>query len=416
MTEEVIEDCLICLEPMTRRVLLPCGHSPACLRCFITFNQCYGKRMCPFCQREISDDPIVTDSPVNMSYTTELFLDYKHDHEFHVFYKNPAVIDELKQYSKFKCQTCGFNARNFNTLSNHLKAHKLNTCKICHTANRFLPSQTPTYTQPEFKKHLKQHPKCPVCPFIAFDQSGLSEHMRENHFRCDICAEQGKILWFENLDLIQVHFHTEHFACTDPMCVQQGFIVFATEVELQMHRMNVHDDKTPIHLDFKEEKPKREPDYRAEHKKRIQAAKKKLGNSLRNHLQNDNDKCQKVFNLLDKLQTKKISVHNFLKQFHAICGESADILFCDVVAAIGSAPIRSELVKARTGIRPCRLPNSYSLPMMEHKNDFPSIENEAQQRPPPPPPAQPEQKSIPKPKPQQQGPKKKPKKVIITSF
>ena len=441
--DDVIEDCLICLEPLTRRVLLPCGHSPACLRCFVTYNLCYGKRICPFCQREINDDPIITDSSANSTYGLELFKGYKHDTNFHFYFKDPAVIEELKSYQKFKCPKCGETLKNFKVLTQHLKSHKMTTCKICYNAKRFLPSQTPVFAQNEIKKHLKQHPKCPVCPFTAFDQSQLNEHMRENHFRCEICAEQGKILWFENLELLQVHLHSQHYACEDPLCVEQGFIAFATEFELQMHQINVHGAKIPLTLDFKEEAQQKEPDFRNEHRKRINQAKKKLGQVLKSTLQNETD-SQSVFTLIQNLQNQKVSVHKFLKELNKICGESTDGLFCDVVAAIGNPRIRASVVKARQGIRPCRVPNSYSMPHMSQ--NYPTIDSENQQKTetqhktcssnddsdegkkgknekvqskkskrgnddddnnnnrPPPPPAQPP------------GGKKKQKKIIITSF
>lgn len=84
-----------------------------------------------------------------------------------------------------------------------------------------------------------------------------------------------KILWFANLDLLQVHLHENHFACEDPNCIQQGFIAFATEFELQMHQIQVHGAKIPLTIDFKEDNDqKKMPDYREEHRKRIFLAKK----------------------------------------------------------------------------------------------------------------------------------------------
>lgn len=439
--EDKIEDCLICLESLTRRVLLPCGHSPACLRCFVTYNLCYGKRICPFCQREINDDPIITDSPVSSTYALELLKDYKHDTTFHFYYKDPAVINELQSYQKYKCPKCGSIEKNFNNLTHHLKSHRLTTCKICYNSKRFLPSQTPVFDQNEIKKHVKHHPRCPVCPFIAFDTAQLNEHMRENHFRCEICAQEGKILWFESIELLQVHLHSEHYACEDPLCVQQGFIAFATEFELQMHQINVHGAKIPLTLDFREEEQKKQPDYKNEHRKRLNQAKKKLGQVLKNTLHNEEAE-RSVFDLIQNVQNSKISVHGFLRQLDEICDEHADGIFCDVVAAIGNPRIRASIVKARQGIRPCRVPNSFSMPKMA--NNYPTFssdnQNETRQktasndnnnsnddsddrirpkrfknndddddelprRKPPPPP-----------QPQRTGGKKKQKKIIITSF
>ena len=370
-TPDIIEDCLICLEPLTKRLLLPCNHSPTCVKCFITYNSCYGKRICPFCQREVNSDPIVTDSLSNSTYEEELQKGYKHDNQFHIFYKDQSVIDELKSFQQYQCKKCNETFKNFYLLNKHLKTHKMTTCKICHNSKRFLPSQTPQFTQNEIKRHLHQHPKCPVCPFTAFDQCQLNEHMRENHFRCEICADQGKILWFPNLDLLQVHLHTHHYACEDPMCVQQGVIAFATEFELQMHQIKVHGAKIPLTVDFKDnEAEQNEVDYKSEHRRRITLAKKKLGQTLRNVLHNQKD-VQSVFDSLQDLQTQKISVKQFLTQLNQVCQKSTDAVFCDVVAAIGNARIRASVIKERQGINQNNDQNC-------HKQNYPTINTNAE--------------------------------------
>lgn len=414
MSEETIEDCLICLEPMKQRVLLPCGHSPACLRCFVTYNQCYGKRICPFCQREITaGDPIIIDSPVTMNYADELKKNYQHDDEFHFYYKNPKAIKELKSFQIYKCKNCGYVGKNYGALHQHLKrSHQQFICKICHNANRFLPSEIPSYSHNEFQKHMKQHPTCPVCPFIAFDHSQLTEHMRDNHFRCDICADQGNILWFATLDLIQVHFHTCHFACEDPMCVQQGFIVFATEFELQMHRSTVHGDKSPIILDFNQPPPAPKPDYKNEHKQRVIQANKKLRKALQAALNKNEEKIQQIFQLITQVQNKQVSVHNFLQQISDICEDASDGLFCNIVAAIGNPHIRACVVKAHQGIRPCKLPISQPVP--QANNAFPAIAHIEQTTPAENPSK--DSTSSSNQQPRKTGGKKKQKRTILVEF
>lgn len=371
-TTETIEDCLICLEPLKRRVLLPCNHSPTCIKCFITYNMCYGKRICPFCQSEINSDPIITDSIIDTTYDQELKdKAYKHDDQYHVYYQDQSVIDELHSYQRYKCQRCGELFQKYFQLTQHLKTHKMTTCKICHHSHRFLPSQTPEFSHNSIKKHIKQHPNCPVCSFTAFDQSQLNEHMRENHFRCEICAEQGKILWFENLDLLQIHLHTNHFTCDHPQCVQQGFIAFATEFELQMHQIQVHGAKIHLTIDFKDDVDgKKVTDYRDEHRQRIFLAKKKLGQTLRNVFRNEN-LIQSVFDMLHNVQNQKMSVHQFIQQLNKTCGNKTDAVFCDVVAAISNPRVRANVIKERQGL------NRISSPKIsrEMNQNFPTIIN-----------------------------------------
>lgn len=410
-TDAEPNECIICLEPIKKRVLLPCNHSPCCLRCFLTQRTCYNKLQCPFCQKEINRDPIITDTAEITQYKIECLKKYQLYKKYHVFYNDPSTIQEIELYHQFKCRECNGNFQRFRQFFDHLRnKHHLTTCEICCKEKRTLPAEVVSYTAKDLKKHLKQHPKCSVCPFIAFDYAALTEHMRENHFRCDICAANNRIIWFPTIETIQVHFHEEHYACDNPMCIQQGFIVFATPTELQLHKIQVHGENIVATLDFRGVPEEEHVNYRKEAQKRQNTAKKKLRSQIKEVLNNDENKEKQFFDALKRLELKKMSAPQFLKLCSNLFRENNDRLFTSIAAAISAPAVRANLVKVRSGIRPCRLPSSTSMPTME---DFPQMDDE-----PPPPPTieqQVEAHPPPHPLPKPQS-RKKGKRIVLTSY
>ena len=402
--------CLICLEDISQPLLLPCNHSDVCLRCFMTMTHCYGVRTCPCCQAEVTEDPIIAESLCPADYRLELFKNYTHDTTFGFFYKDPAVLEQLKALMAFHCGICGQAFAAFKQFAAHASgAHHQRVCKICSRAKRALPSQVEAFNATQFKKHMKRHPVCPCCKFVAFDDTMLAEHVRENHFRCDVCAAEGKVLWFADVDLLRVHYHECHYACEDPMCVEQGFIVFATPMELQLHRAQVHGDTSPVYVDFKGSAPDvKEED---EHRERVAKARKSLGSMIKSNFPGDKSKNGEVFSLLDAYQRRKMSPMKFLQKLSEVCGDKADYMFCSIVAAIHDPGLRGQLVRERSGIRPCRIPGKSRAKPLNIGEDFPEL-GAAPPAPEPPVAAQ----QAPPQNPQGGRKKGKQKRIVIASF
>lgn len=321
----------------------------------MTMSSCYSVRMCPFCQAEVTEDPIITDTADPIDYKIERLKPYKHDPENQVYYMDEEVHSQVLGFNKFQCQKCHDKFNTFKQFSKHLfAAHHRKVCKICHKAGRVLPSQVESYTAKECTEHMKRHPACLVCPFVAFDQSMLADHMRENHFRCEVCATAGEVKWFADSDVLRVHFNECHYACQDPMCVEHGFIVFATPMELQLHMISVHGDRTPVMMDFKEEE--KPIDFEKEHMERIKQARKALSTLIKSIWKGDNDKVSQILNLVDQVRKARMPPKVFLKKLSGICNKRTDSLFCAVVAAIDDPAIRAAIVRERSGFRPCSVP------------------------------------------------------------
>lgn len=330
-------DCPICLQKIQTHVLLPCNHS-ICLNCYGAMTYIYSEHFCPICQKDYSDFPIISQSKLKNSYSVEI-LRFQKDAKRGVYYDTQETLDSIAELKMYHCQKCGKDFEKLRIFSNHIhKEHNSELCKICKKSNRFLPSKLQIYSRGELKKHMKIHPKCTLCEFIGFDDHELSEHMLDNHYRCDICAQNNVIVWFKDAELYQVHLHEKHYACEDPVCVSQGFIAFATPMELQLHRMNVHGDKSPATIDFmsinqvKEEKKQIQIE-KMDKQKRHKEALQKLKNSLKRQIKNQEVE-DRILNALSDLNQGKIEPKEFLDIYNKESGKFSDNLFCDVMACI----------------------------------------------------------------------------------
>lgn len=390
-------DCIICGDLITTRILLPCNHSSFCIKCYYTLLNCYNESKCPFCQKEVTSDPICSSKQDLEQYNVEILKHYQHDINHHVYFDNNSIIRQIASFKRITCPDCKSISMNFGSLENHVKKeHNKNVCRICFDSQRFLPSEISSYTNEEFNIHKKLHPECTCCKTIAFDQDSLSKHMRENHFRCEICAKAGKILWFENIDLIQVHFHEYHYACENPLCVMQGFIVFATKAELLLHKVNVHDADPSILVEDIDNKPKMEieVDEGPNRHERHRESKKRLFSNLKKEFNGNVRKCLDFQDLIYRVDNEMIPVEIFCQRIREFATQIVcDKLFPDIVASITHPDIRKEVVKKYQGVE--------STNLSKIDDEFPSFETAAKPEAPKPAPHKP-QKS-----------KKKAKKIVL---
>lgn len=341
-------ECVICLDQITDPVLLPCGHTVTCLHCYIAMSMCYNRRICAFCQADVTEDPIIADSIAPSDYRIELLKPYTHDPHYHLYYSSPDIRRQLDAFFKFTCKQCPFTCNTSRQFGGHARgAHHMKTCDICERQGHSLPCDAAMYTDAQLKSHQKQHPRCTLCRFVAFDAAVLTDHMRQDHARCDLCAHAGKILWFTTIDLLQAHMRAAHFVCEDEACACPVAVAFSSRLELQLHRATVHGDTGPILLDF--EAPAEEPDWAAERAARVKSAKKRLRESVRKAFAGDEAREREVFAAIDALERQRCGVPAFLARTGRALGTQLDSVFCEVAAAIRVPALRAEVVRAKTG-------------------------------------------------------------------
>lgn len=420
MTSPAIPECDLCSEPIKIRVLLPCNHNNICLQCFIRFNRNYGGNHCYFCQKPIepSQEPVaVTD--MSLDYESARKLKPKFNSQFNLYYTDDIALDALKQLYEFQCPECKMVLQNIDLFASHMKSHHMNVCCICFNSGRYPPEACPIFQRAAYYEHLKQHPRCICCNQVCFDAMTLANHMREKHVRCELCAKQNNVLWFNNsADLIE-HNEKQHFVCHHPECSSENLIAFLTRGELLMHLQKVHgerDVEIDITRDFNDNHVQQPDDSR----ERMIQLNKKLMNRLNDCFKNSPESIKRLRIYAKKLIENKIDCEEFYKNFSEICGDQKNLVFCDMVASMPDPRKRAELFRIHNGIATLehsRLPpkskSINALNKVEKKSHIPTSHSQEQ------PPEEPPKREEP---PQQTagngggGRKKKGKKIVISMF
>jgi len=85
------------------------------------------------------------------------------------------------------------------------------------------------------------HPNCEFCHKRFYDKYGLFMHLQKDHFQCHLCEKRGILYqYFSDYGALHHHFKFSHFACEDPQCVEQKYIVFGDEFSLIAHHNQHH--------------------------------------------------------------------------------------------------------------------------------------------------------------------------------
>lgn len=154
-------------------------------------------------------------------------------------------------------------------LRNHIKkTHSgLLLCDLCVSFKKVFVHESTLYTSESLKIHNKSgdkddpsfrgHPDCGFCSIRFYDSDALYDHCRQKHEKCFLCERQGiRDQYFVNYNILEKHFHSGHFPCVEAECLEQKFVVFASDMDLQGHFLEKHaDSKTKsrgrqINIDF----------------------------------------------------------------------------------------------------------------------------------------------------------------------
>lgn len=352
--EESYTECVLCAEPMEQNVLLPCGHSPMCMKCYLTLQKCYKQNQCPICQHEITPGPIITHKSISTDYNEEVKKDLTFNEELKFYYSEDDIKQEMESYLKYQCPECGEYFTNKKQFQNHLRDHNLVICNSCSRSGRFLNIDTPIYNKAEIKIHNKQHPHCLVCPFIAFDAHELGVHMNDCHLRCNLCAKQDKILWFATLEDLLKHNREYHYICEHADCINQPNNAYNDSLELQFHQLAVHKTKITStvvptkQMDFQHETDQQ---LRREANQRHMEACKRLALKANQEFHGNKRRVGSLLTNIDNLDNRSISPEDFMKSYHKICGKLAEVLFCDTMSAVGDPDMRAVLMRLMGGYR-----------------------------------------------------------------
>ena len=340
-------DCSLCAERIEMRVILPCNHSDICLGCYVRLVKCYRSTLCHFCQKPISQDPVVVCGPA-IPYETARARNPKHLDTFNLFYFDDVVPQFLSRLNIFTCPDCGMTFTALDIFAMHLRTESHSVCCICFDTGRFLPSDAPVFRRNEYHRHLKQHPRCPCCHYVGFDEATLAQHMIERHYRCDICAANNKIVWLKTPELLVAHHEQNHFVCHHPECSTEHLIAFGTKGELLLHLQSVHrerDHAIDLTVDFANRD--REAEEEAERaRERVRELNRRFVQKLERVFQGNKRKIDDLKKEAQAMITGRIDPAEFYRRFNRICGKrKGSQVFTDMVAILPDPRRRAELLR-----------------------------------------------------------------------
>lgn len=87
---------------------------------------------------------------------------------------------------------------------------------------------------------ITYHPECNFCKKSFYNLEEFNIHLRDKHYKCDVCGEDHKYLFYKDYDQLRMHSERSHFKCNDVECKEGKFIYFRTREELTEHIEVIH--------------------------------------------------------------------------------------------------------------------------------------------------------------------------------
>ncbi|KDO32748.1 hypothetical protein SPRG_02446 [Saprolegnia parasitica CBS 223.65] len=257
--------CLVCchsIDNVTRfQTVGQCNHTGCCSLCVLRMRQILKNNHCSLCKTEMARVICVSDE----NTTFESFQDWGDNiGPTHVFDEASAMYFLKDNYKAVvamrsfacpipKCPEKAKSFANYGALKNHLstKHGGQSFCDICVEHNNLFIQEQTLFSREGLKKHTMKgnpeqgflgHPKCDFCGQKYYSNQELYEHLRKNHFECEICLHGHGIenRYYKDYNDLEKHFRAEHFLCEEHSCLQKKFVVFKDHLQFQSHMANEH--------------------------------------------------------------------------------------------------------------------------------------------------------------------------------
>lgn len=243
------KQCLICAEKIKYSALSPCNHT-TCHKCTFRQRALYEKKACLVCRSE--NDTLIFTEQLGKEYdnfnTSNLHI--KND-KYGIYFTSQNAHDDTMNMLSFRCQICKETCSDLKQLTEHIRSHDKYICTICSNNKKAFPFELKVYTLRQLQNHQMRgdekgfpgHPLCAFCKGRRFySDDELNVHLRQDHERCHVCDELQPLepRFFKNYPDLEAHFKAEHHCCGFPECLEQKFVVFPDEMELQLHMAKVH--------------------------------------------------------------------------------------------------------------------------------------------------------------------------------
>ncbi|KAE8908467.1 hypothetical protein PF005_g17659 [Phytophthora fragariae] len=228
-----------------------CNHPGCCSICALRLRQLLGQTSCVMCKTDMPR--VVCLQRADQSF--ESFQDWGDNiGPAHVFDEASAMFflkeDYAQRIRKLRdplCKKCGKKFATVAALKTHvLDVHQLQYCGICLEHKKVFLEELELFSKDGLKRHnttgkphegFMGHPRCDFCFSRFYSTTELYDHLRKNHFECDICLYQLHVQnrYYKDYNDLQNHFRADHFLCEERECLAKKFVVFKSHLDLQGH-------------------------------------------------------------------------------------------------------------------------------------------------------------------------------------
>ncbi|ELU44184.1 cytoplasmic protein [Rhizoctonia solani AG-1 IA] len=244
--------CWICAEPVKFYALSECNHR-TCHVCALRLRALYKRTDCTFLSVIFT-----TSATKGYSDFTPNDIPFS-DPKLQISFETKEMMEDTMILLRFNCPDadCDVIAQGWGDLKWHVKEkHDSILCDLCIRHKKIFAHEHTLYSPVTFSLHMPSvhtrrfsaqekanaslpdivHPMCQFCRECSFGDDELFAHLREHHEECFVCN-------FRNYEQLEQHFKERHYPCTHPTCLEQKFVVFATQLDLQGHQVDVHGEQ-----------------------------------------------------------------------------------------------------------------------------------------------------------------------------
>ncbi|RDA86301.1 hypothetical protein CP532_5675 [Ophiocordyceps camponoti-leonardi (nom. inval.)] len=252
------EICFICANPVAYYSITPCNHT-TCHICGLRMRALYKTMDCAIC-RTLAPFVIFTDDP------DKRFEDYSDaeitttDSNVGIKYSKEDIVGDTVLLLRYNCPdaSCDFAGLGWPDLHRHVKsAHGKRMCDLCTRNKKVFTHEHDLFSDADVDKHMRRgddkpgavdqtgfkgHPLCEFCTQRFYDDDKLYEHCRAKHERCFLCDRSNtqKPHYYRDYNALEQHFRRDHFLCPKKECLDNKFVVFESQMDLQAHAISVH--------------------------------------------------------------------------------------------------------------------------------------------------------------------------------
>ncbi|KAG8995276.1 hypothetical protein FRB93_001170 [Tulasnella sp. JGI-2019a] len=258
--------CWICTEKIKYFSFSECNHI-TCHICALRMRALYKREICTFCKLPQTSLVITSRSPKPyQGYNLQSMQHF--DRKLSMYCETGEMLKNCLLLLRSNCPNsdCDFTTLGWASLKRHVSdCHDRLLCDLCISHKKIFAHEHTTYTVDQYPIHMPSfqrssnrkgkgkevqaevqtdmeiHPMCSFCQECFYDDDELHSHLRGRHEECFVCRKQGIVhQYFQDLVKLELHFKEEHHPCTNPLCLEQKFMVFPTELDLKAHLAEVH--------------------------------------------------------------------------------------------------------------------------------------------------------------------------------